>query len=665
MIGKQQFIILLFLLVGLHGMAQQSITSFGTGGTTSFNGTEGEQNGENQDQEKEDEEKQKQKHVPSIIRAWQVANYGANFEKADLDTTLGFYHVYNPVFKNDIYPVFTGNNGGAYENSDFFKRDNKSGFYFYRSYEGYSKFPDDIKFVNTTTPYTLLDYSQSENKSTRNETRFNVLHTQNANKDFNFQLFYDQTKSTGHYQYQENKYHDIGIATTYITDKFNSHAAILFNRLKDEENGGLETGQDLNEYTETETYLVNLVSAESQVLNNIIWFQNEYKLGKYEEKEDSLGNPYKSFRPITGLIHSFEYSGSKRLYTDTDPDTTYYRNTYRDDTYTGDTVVYNRMTNVFQLKFYESPSRKYTFSKRAFIGNDLITAKMMDVDSTYLSKTRMHNVFVGGAISRDLSEFWRWNMEGKIYLTGYRSGQTELSAFIFKPLRIGKDTTSLYVKGELNTIVPDYFQQHYRSNHYEWNNQFDNTNEMIIRARIHSQLHKLTIGFNYALIGNYIYNDSIALPKQGGTEMLVLGAYLNKEIESKHWLLRANLAWQKSSQENYLHLPRFAGYLSMNFKMLVSKVLYTNLGVDVRYSEAYYADAYDPATGRFYWQNQQKIGNFPIVDLHANLKLKRTRVFFQLMNAATGFLDGNFWSAPDYPLYRRTFRLGVAWTFYD
>lgn len=665
MIGKQLFIIVLFLLSGLTAMAQQGVTSFGTGGTTPIGESEQYDNGEEPEGTDHDQKKPEKKHIPSIMRAWKLSNFGATTEASELDTALNFFHVYNPVFKNDIAPVFTGNIGGAYQNSSFFDRNSQSGFYFYQAWEVYGKFPEQLQFLNTTTPYTVLDYSQSENRSVRTESRFNVIHSQNVNKDFNFQLFYDQTKSTGHYQDQENKYHDIGMATTYISDKFVSHGAIIFNRVKNEENGGLQSGQNLDDYKETETFLVNLVTASSEVKSNMLSLTSEYRLGKYVEKEDTAGNAYKEFRPITGLIHQFEYSGSRRLFTDTAPDEDFYRKIYRNEDYTGDTAIYNRLTNIFQLKFYESPNRKFTFTSRAFAGNDLITAKMMDADSTYLSKEKMHNNFVGGAISRDLGQFWRWNIEGKIYLTGYRSGQTELSAFLFKPLRIGKDTTSFYVEGHLNTLVPDYFQRHYRSNHYEWNNSFSNTNEMIIRSRIHSQRHKLTLGFNYALIGNYIYNNAEALPQQASSEMLVLSGYLNKDIETKHWLLRANVLWQQSNQENYLHLPQVSGYLSANFKLLVSKVMYTNFGVDIRYSTAYYADAYDPATGRYYWQNQQKIGNFPFIDLHANLKLKRTRAFFQLLNAATGLIDGNYWVAPDYPLYRRTFRLGIAWSFYD
>ena len=41
--------------------------------------------------------------------------------------------------------------------------------------------------------------------------------------------------------------------------------------------------------------------------------------------------------------------------------------------------------------------------------------------------------------------------------------------------------------------------------------------------------------------------------------------------------------------------------------------MYTQIGFDIRYNTEFYADAYDPASGRFYWQDQQKIGNFPLL----------------------------------------------------
>lgn len=232
-------------------------------------------------------------------------------------------------------------------------------------------------------------------------------------------------------------------------------------------------------------------------------------------------------------------------------------------------------------------------------------------------------------------------------------------------MKFGRDTTSLRIEGSLKTLVPEYFDQYYYSNHFEWRNNFDNINEMTIRASIHSQEHNATIGANYSLIGNHIYNNAEALPSQAGGELLMLSAYINKDFVSDHWVLRTQILAQKANNDNIIHLPAFAGFISLNYRTLVSKVLHFQIGADTRYNTAFYADAYDPATARFFLQNKQKIGEYPFIDLHANLKLKRTRVFFILMNAASGLVGNNYYVAPDYPYYRRTFRLGLAWSFYD
>ncbi|MDO9615936.1 MAG: putative porin, partial [Bacteroidota bacterium] len=340
----------------------------------------------------------------------------------------------------------------------------------------------------------------------------------------------------------------------------------------------------------------------------------------------------------------------------------FFENAFIDTISTNDSLKYTRLTNIFQIKIYEAPDRKYTFGKRAYIGNDQLWYLFSAPGKYYPEK--QSNTFVGGGLFRNEGKFWQWEADGRIYLTGYRAGQTELNGFINKPLRIGKDTTSLRIEGSLKSLVPEFFDQYYFSNHFEWQNNFDNIYEMNILASINSQEFRTTIGSGYSLLGNYIYNNEKALPTQG-SELLILSAYLNKDFDSKHWLVRTQFLVQKGSNESYIHLPAVAGYISMNYRTVISKVLYTQLGVDTRYNTSFYADAYQPGTSRFYLQNKQKIGNYPFIDFHVNLKLKRTRVFFKLMNAASGLAGDNFNAAPDYPYYQRTYRIGVAWSFYD
>jgi hypothetical protein len=126
--------------------------------------------------------------IPSHIKTWEISEIGSVIKKTELDTTLNFYHVYHPFYQNSISNTFTGNNGGAYLSNDFFKRNYNTDFYFIRSFDAYWLTPDRIRYYNTTTPYSLLDYSQSESRVTKNETRFNVFLSQNINKKFNYEF---------------------------------------------------------------------------------------------------------------------------------------------------------------------------------------------------------------------------------------------------------------------------------------------------------------------------------------------------------------------------------------------------------------------------------------------------------------------------------------------
>jgi hypothetical protein len=630
--------------------------------------------------------------IPSHIKTWQVQEQGTLIEKTELDTTLTFYHVYQPIYRESISNTFTGNNGGAYVSNDFFQRKYNSDFYFARSFDAYWLTPSQINYFNTTTPYSILDYSQSENRAKHNETRFNVFLSQNASKKLNFEFIYNQTRSQGQYPNQESKFHNIGFVSSYTSDNFLSHTNIIFNRLEGQENGGIVEGQTLNVPVSTDNFTTQITDkAINKLQNNNFFTVNEYRLGKTIGADTSANRP-ELFIPRVGFIYELELSNNKRRFTKPGDSKDFFKNNYINTELTNDSVSYTRLTNIFQIKFYEASDRKYTFGKRVYIGHDEIwyhaSTQLADlgahpfplIGSSFFSVTSLlssqsitdklfnsnqANTFIGGGIFRKEGKFWQWEADGRIYLTGYRTGQTELNGYLNKPIKLGRDTTSLRIEGSLKTLVPEYFDSYFFSNNYIWNNNFANINEMTIRSSIRSQEYKTTLGVNYSLIGNYIYNDQNALPTQTNKELMVVSAYLNKDIIRDHWIIRAQLLVQKANNENVIHLPAFAGYMSLNYRTLWSKVMYTQLGIDARYNSNFYADAYEPATARFYLQNSQLVGKYPYIDLHANLKLKRTRIFFLLMNAASGLVGNNYFSAPNYPYYRRTFRLGISWTFYD
>jgi hypothetical protein len=625
--------------------------------------------GENKKEDIEETDKDKKRNVPSIIKAWTISDHGLKQQASELDTALVFYHANNLFEKRSISNTFVGNYGGAYQSNDYFSRSPALDFYFSRNFDAYFLTPSQIVYFNTTTPYTLLDYLQSENRSRKNETGFNVFHSQNINPQLNFEFIYNSNKSQGQYPNQENKFHSVGLVASYQSDQFVSHSNIIFNRLQTQENGGIATDGQLWETDKTEDFVVRMEDAESKLLNNNYFTSNEYRVGKTIEA-DSAEYLVKTFIPRVGFIYEFEYSGNQRKFTKQSNGENFFDNTYVNKSGTNDSIRYRRLSNIFQIKFYEARDRKFTFGKHVYIGNDQLfqhfsTVRNDTVFSNAAGNEKQSNTYVGGGIFRNEGSFWQWEAKGKIYFAGYRAGQTELEGFLNKPLRIRKDTTSLKISGSLKSIVPDYFDQHFYSNHFKWENNFNPINEIIIRSSIHSQRYKVTVGANYSLLGNYIYYNESALPTQADNEFSVLSAFVNKDFSSRHWFFRANLLTQKVSNSNYLHLPVFAGYLSLNYRTLWSKVMHTQIGIDTRYNTAFYADAYQPGISKYYLQNEVKTGNYPYVDFHVNLKLKRTRFYFKVINLLSSQYTGDYYSAPDYPYYRRTFRIGVAWSFYD
>lgn len=188
---------------------------------------------------------------------------------------------------------------------------------------------------------------------------------------------------------------------------------------------------------------------------------------------------------------------------------------------------------------------------------------------------------------------------------------------------------------------------------------------MVVNGSLKFPRRRFELNANYAILNNYIYNNREAVPSQFGGQLLVLSAYADKDFNYRNFHFRTRLLWQKPSNTNIIHLPDFSAFVSTWYRFVISKVLHTQLGIDARYNTAFFADAYHPATGMFYLQDEQKTGNFPIIDVYANLKLKRTKVFFKMMNVGTEFLKQEYYTAPGYPMNRRTFRLGVNWVFYD
>jgi len=610
----------------------------------------------------QEESQVNESNIESKIGTWNIKGYGTFILETNIDTSLNKINIYHPVYKKSITNSYTGNYGGAYLDNNFFSRQYQTNFLFLQTHDAYLLTPQTVIYYNTTTPYTLLDYSQSENKNRNNETRFNVLHTRNINPDWNVTFRFDQARSDGQYLDQENKNHFVTLYSSYNSDKLDLYGGFISNRIRNQENGGIKADSMLFE----ETKFFNLIDARSEYKSNYFYSSTRYKHGKYVNVADENGEEPEVFVPRFGLTHYFEYSNNLHQFWEDNVNFEFFPETLIDSTGTNDSTRFRKITNILQAQQFESAEKKASFGKRAYIGVDFVKVLYRGYINEVSDVKKYTDIYIGGGIFRELGKFWTWNFEGRFYLTGFHSGQTIISGEIAKPLVLFRDSlTVMEITGKLENLIPGYFQQRYHSNHLVWYNTFNDEQRMTAGINIKSHKRKFKIGANYALINNYIYNNARGIPSQTKKELLVVAGYIDKKFAFGNFSVDTRLLAQKASSNEFIHLPDFSAFLGISYRMLISKVLYTQLGVDTRYNTKYYADAYDPTTSLFYLQNEKEIGNYPYINAYANLRLKRTRVYFKLINIGTSFMNGEYFTALHYPMNKMTFRLGVDWKFYD
>jgi hypothetical protein len=217
----------------------------------------------------------------------------------------------------------------------------------------------------------------------------------------------------------------------------------------------------------------------------------------------------------------------------------------------------------------------------------------------------------------------------------------------------------------MTNTSPDYFYNHFYSNHFKWENNFNKIYELKLGAAYDNPHRRFKAGFKYCIINKFIYWNESSLPAQASSEFSVAQVFLGKDFKFGGLNIQNSVLYQKSTTEKYMHVPQISTRNTIFIEGLLSKVLTFQLGFDLRYNTQYYADYYSPALGMFYVQNNEKIGNYPWLDTFINLKLKRTNFYVKYTNIGTKIVKSGYYSTPGYAAQVATASFGLSWTFYD
>jgi hypothetical protein len=270
-----------------------------------------------------------------------------------------------------------------------------------------------------------------------------------------------------------------------------------------------------------------------------------------------------------------------------------------------------------------------------------------------------------GATAFSTSPYLSYRGLVRYYLSGYRVNDKE----VFGELKISPWKTSgmpeIIGALEITDTEPDVFLKSYFSNHFQWNNSFSKQRHFLLSGKIKVEKFKTEGGYNVEYINNYLFFNENAIPDQQ-TEIAVTSIWAQNGIRLGGLNVLNKFIWQANTGGAALSLPRFMLFSAIFYEaVIVKNALTGQFGANVFYRSKFYADAYSPATGQFYNQREVSIGGYPVVDVFANFKWKRTFIFLKYEHVNQGIPSFDYFSAHHYPINPRVFKFGISWMFYD
>ncbi|MGC9341413.1 MAG: putative porin [Bacteroidales bacterium] len=605
-----------------------------------------------------------------IIRSFALNPETNQIDEADMDTTFKAIHDINPIYYHSFSNTFLGNTGQAAVTNNLSKRELYNPFMFSKPYRYYIYDPYTILHYNTRKPFTELKYLTSGSRDD-SEQILSALHTQNVNQYVNVGIFYDLIASKGIYIDQNTGLNRLNLFGSYNKDDYSMYTSIHYNGFKFQENGGLENLENFkNRESEALNYAMNLDDANSRYRNLNLFYT--HKLNMAALSPDSITKVrLKAF----SLQHTINYQRYTKIYTDdiSLSDTVrFYENNYYLTGEAYDSAFHQNLLNQVdlniklgknqQLKVYAAHEFKtFRYTMPVEVSYEAEGLPVDTVIRTY-PQNNYNDISIGGIYNGKLKN-WEYAASGRLYLTGYKAGDLNVDANFTR--FFNEKTWHLTLAGKISTLTPSYFLQNYGSAHFVWNNNFKNIDNTSAWLELgHLEDFKIGLYLNYYT--GYIFFNQDALPEQKENQIFTTTFELYKKFTWGPVNHTHKVLLQKGADE-VINIP-FLAYQNSTWyeNQVFNKVLKFRIGFDFYYFTSYFADAFMPATGMFYNQAEQEIGNYPFLDAFLDVKLKRTRFTIQYTNALSEFTsDATYFMAYRNPNFNGTLKFGIAWTFYN
>lgn len=401
--------------------------------------------------------------------------------------------------------------------------------------------------------------------------------------------------------------------------------------------------------------------------------------------------PPREFIPVSSIIHTLDARINEHSHiSHYDADGYYQKHYYGDWKNVHDDTKSMSIRNTLGLGLREGFHKWAQMGLTAFATHRLRTYTLPYFNQGIVMEDKWveNDISIGAELSRTQGKLINYKATGELWMIGEKAGNFQTDAHIDLQTKLGKrDTLLVDIHGNVERMLPGFYFRHFHSQSTWYDNDLNSQFRMRVDGTLRLKKFGTELKVGFENVTDYTYFAIDKTPKEGKNRQSVLtDDYLHrvvvKQAGSSVQVLSASLAqnfkfgpfhvdceatYQNSSDQAVLPLPTVTLYGNAYFLFRIAKVLRVQLGGDVRYFTEYFAPDYTPSIGQFAVQDPNsariKIGNYPIVNVYANLHLKRCRLYVAANHVNKG--NGRYFLAPHYPINPMLIRFGLSWNFFN
>ena len=512
---------------------------------------------------------------------------------------------------------------------------------------------NQIKYFNTLSPYTDIQYAQGAKQRAMIRTTFSVNVLPRFNLSAHYQRFTAlRILNVSQSEERLSDHHSVWISSNYST-KNNRYRAWGYyqhlNHLQYETGGGNVFSNGIASPTKTDSLFISPEimpvllnnTARNRELRNSIYFTQVWKpLGnnlyiQTSHKRSRQVNRY------TDPLPNLAFYGQDREYFQKSAETSVPNDTLFSDR------SFQSFENTVFAGFQDSLQNVCAYIKRRDLKYYSNFQTFASVNPEWIYGFQFQGLYKGVQV-RLLAEWLssdEFDLKANTKLLGWNLG---VRLFSFLPSMIQRQMISK------NLIYITDFKAS-RAVQFTFDKPF-NLGKWIF-----------TPSFEHLSVGSGIYYGQDFLPAQATSISTMQYAGLSVEgpvsnrIHTQNRFVRVFQAGSRISQ-----MPSYIYRSAHWFDLVKSRKEYgVQIGFNLDWRFDWPSESFNPLTGQWFLQDKSTIPPYFLLDAFAHIRIDRVRLYFKVHNTLQKLGSPGYFATPYYPAQRRLFEFGLNWTFFD